>query len=108
MAANKPETAPPVHEIAGGWITEKQGTEVPAFLRVAYVVIASCCVAYLILYMYGETGHEERGPLVKQFNLSTFTNEPLMYGIAGMAALFFIGVSFFAAKRGSAAPGNEQ
>ena len=100
MAANKPETAAPaVHEIAGGWITEKQGTEVPAFLRVAYVVIASACVAYLIIYMYGEVGHDERGPLVRQFNLSTFTNEPLMYGIAATVALFFIGVSVFAARK---------
>jgi len=35
---------PAVHEIAGGWITEKTGTEVPVFLRVAYVLIASACV----------------------------------------------------------------
>jgi hypothetical protein len=89
-----------VHEIAGGWITEKAGTEVPAFLRVAYVVIASACAAYLILYMYGETGHAERGPLVKQFNMATYTNEPLMYAIAAMVALFFVGVSVFAAKKG--------
>ena len=91
---------PEVHEIAGGWITEKEGTEVPVFLRVVYVLVASSAVAYLILFMYGEVDHPERGPLVKQFNLSTFTSEPLMYSIAAMVALFFIGVSVFAAKKG--------
>ncbi len=88
-----------VHEIAGGWITEKKNTEVPTFLRLVYVVVAACMAAYLIVYMYGETGHSERGPLVKQFNLSTFTNEPLMYGIATVVILFFIGVSVYAAKK---------
>ncbi len=102
MAAEVKPTAQPVHEIAGGWITEKQGTEVPVFLRVCYVVIASASVAYLILYMYGEVEHAERGPLVKQFNLSTFTNESLMYGIAAVVALFFIGVSAFAAQKDEA------
>jgi len=91
---------PAVHEIAGGWITEKPDTEVPVFLRVCYVLIASSAVAYLILYMYGETGHAERGPLVKQFNLSTFTSEPFMYMVAALVAVFFIGVSVLAAKKG--------
>jgi len=90
---------PAIHEIAGGWITEKAGTEVPVFLRVCYIVIASSTVAYLIMYMYGEVTHAERGPLVRQFNLSTTTSEPLMYGVAALAALFFIGVSAFAAKK---------
>jgi len=49
--------------------------------------------------MYGEVDRAERGPLVKQFNLSTFTSEPLMYTIAALVALFFIGVSVFAAKK---------
>ncbi len=107
MSTNKTTAAQPVHDIAGGWITEKQGTEVPVFLRVSYVVIASCCVAYLILYMYGETGNEERGALVKQFNLATFTSEPLMYGIAALVALFFIGVSVFAAQKDTTTKDNE-
>jgi hypothetical protein len=92
--------APAVHDIAGGWITEKAGTEVPAFLRIVYVVVAASAAAYLILYMYGEVNHSERGPLVKQFNLSTFTSEPLMYGIAVLVLLFFVGVSVYAAQKG--------
>ena len=88
-----------VHEIAGGWITEKAGTEVPAFLRLVYVVVAAICAAYLIVYMYGEVNHSERGPLVKQFNLSTVTSEPLMYIVAAMVVLFFVAVSLFAAQK---------
>lgn len=95
-----PVEKPAVHEIAGGWITEKEGTEVPVFLRVCYVLIASAAVCYLILFMYGEVGHAERGPLVKQFNLSTITSEPFMYMVAAMVAIFFVGVSVYAAKKG--------
>ena len=68
-------------------------------LRICYVVIASACIAYLILFMYGEVGHAERGPLVQQFNRATFTSDPLMYSIAGLAAAFFVGVSIFAAQK---------
>lgn len=91
--------APATHDIAGPWITEKNDSPVPPFLRVCYVVVASACVAYLILFMYGEVGHAERGPLVQQFNRATVTNEPLMYSIAGLAAAFFVGVSIFAARK---------
>jgi hypothetical protein len=90
---------PAVHEIAGGWITEKEGTEVPAFLRVCYVLIASAAVCYLVLYMYGDVGNAERGPLVKQFDLATITSEPFMYSVAALVAVFFVGVSVYAAKK---------
>jgi hypothetical protein len=95
----KATEAPATHDIAGGWLTEKADSPVPPFLRVCYVVIASACIAYLILFMYGEVGHADRGPLVQQFNNATFTNEPLMYTIAGLAAAFFVGVSIFAAQK---------
>jgi len=99
MAAEKSlSETPATHDHAGGWITEKADSPVPPFLRICYVVIASACVAYLIMFMYGEVGHAERGPLVKQFNQATFTNETLMYTIAAIAAAFFVGVSIFAAK----------
>ena len=32
---------PELHEYAGGWITERKGTEVPSFLKFAYIVIAA-------------------------------------------------------------------
>ena len=33
-------TKPKIKEYADGWITEREGTEVPGFLKLAYIVIA--------------------------------------------------------------------
>lgn len=55
-------------EIAGGWMTERKGMPVPAFLKVAYVGFSLFGLAYLFLYRDGELGQPSRGPLVAQFN----------------------------------------
>ena len=47
---------PKIKEYAGGWITEREGTDVPPFLKLAYIVIAGGCLAYFFLYMNGEIG----------------------------------------------------
>lgn len=86
--ANK-ETPVEVSDYAGGWITERKNTSIPTFLKATYVAFALGTVSYLVIYMYGETSHSDRGPLVKQFNSATQTSESLMYMVAGMAALFF-------------------
>ena len=57
-----------VKELAGGWITERKGTPIPAFLKLAYVGFSLFGVAYLFLYRMGEEGHPTRGPLVKAGN----------------------------------------
>ena len=36
-------------DYAGGWITERKGTDVPGFLKLAFPVIGLGCVAYLFL-----------------------------------------------------------
>lgn len=97
-ARNDPaqQDVPEVKDYAGGWITERKHTNVPAFLRVSYIVISASCVAYLILFLYGEVSHSERGTLVQQFNRISETSPGLMYAIAGLAALFFIGLIAFA------------
>lgn len=87
-----------VKDYAGGWITERQKTPIPGFLKATYLAFAVGTVSYLILYMYGETGHADRGPLVKQFNAATETSESLMYMVAGMAALFFALLIAFAMR----------
>ncbi len=84
-----------VEEIAGGWITEKKGTDVPAFLKATYFVVFLGAASYLIIYMYGEVNHAERGPQVQQFNQATNTSEGLMYGIAALTVAFFIGMVIF-------------
>jgi hypothetical protein len=63
MSENKEQNE--IKEYADGWITERKGTEVPAFLKFAYIIIAGGCLTYLVIYMNGETGHAERGPLVQ-------------------------------------------
>lgn len=77
-----------IKEYAGGWITEREGTQIPPFLKLAYIVIAGGCLAYFFLYMYGEVNHADRGVLVQALNAATQASAGLMYAIAGMIVLF--------------------
>ncbi len=92
MEPNKPT----IKEYAGGWMTEKEGTEVPGFLKLAFIVIAGGALAYFFLFMYGETSHEERGALVRQMNAATEASAVLMYIIAAMIIVFGVVVAVFA------------
>ena len=92
-------TAPKIKEYADGWITEREGTLVPGFLKLAYIVIAGGCLAYFFLYMYGETDHPDRGPLVRAINAATEASATLMYAIAALIVIFgVIVVAFSFAK----------
>ncbi len=79
-----------VKEIAGGWMTERKGTDVPKFLKFAYIVIALGAIAYLFLFMNGEVNHSTRGFLVRQFNAATTSANGFMYVVAGMIVIFLI------------------
>lgn len=57
-----------IHELAGGWITERKGTPVPGFLKLTYVGFCAFGLIYLFSYMAGEVDHATRGPLVQQLN----------------------------------------
>ncbi len=57
-----------VHEIAGGWITERKGTKVPPVLKLAYIGFSIFGLVYLLMYASGEVGHATRGKLVQQLN----------------------------------------
>ena len=97
MADTKQE--PKIKEYAGGWMTERAGTEVPGFLKLAIVVIAGGCLTYYILYMYGETAHEDRGALVRQMNAATEASAVMMYAVAAMVIVFGIIVAAFALRK---------
>jgi hypothetical protein len=84
-----------IKEYAGGWITEREGTEIPAFLKFAYIVIAGGALAYFFLYMYGEVNHPERGSLVRAFNAATEASAVLMYAIAALILIFGVIVVAF-------------
>jgi hypothetical protein len=86
-------------EYAGGWMTERKGTDAPGFLKLAIPVIGLGCVGYLVFQMYGDTGHATRGPLVQQFNAATKTNPVLMYGIAAMTLIYVAIVAIFAFRK---------
>jgi hypothetical protein len=100
MADRKPGADQEIVEYAGGWITERANTDVPPFLKAAYVVITLGCIAYAILYMNGELAHETRGPFVQQFVDATSTADGLMYFVAGLLGLYAVILWMFAFKKG--------
>jgi uncharacterized membrane protein HdeD (DUF308 family) len=88
-----------IHGYADGWITERSGTEVPAFLKFAFIAIAGGCLAYFFIYMYGEVNHPDRGVLVKAMNAATEASAALMYVIAAMIIVYGIIVVAFSFRR---------
>ena len=77
-----------IKDYADGWITEREGTEIPGFLKLAFPVTALGALAYFFLYMYGEVNHSERGPLVRALNAATEASGTLMYAIAALIVVF--------------------
>jgi hypothetical protein len=85
-----------IKDYAGGWITERDGTQVPGFLKLAFPVIAFGCAAYFFMYMTGEVDHADRGGLVRAMNAATETSVGLMYGIEALIVAFGVIVVVFA------------
>jgi hypothetical protein len=79
-----------LHEYADGWITERKGTKIPGFLKLAYPVIALSCLAYLFLYMNGEINHSTRGTFVRQLNAVTGNANGFMYVVAALIVIFAV------------------
>ena len=88
-------TKPRIKEYADGWLTEQAGTEVPGFLKLAYIVIAGGALAYFLIYMNGEVANEGRGHLVRAMNAATEASAGLMYAIAALILVFGIIVVAF-------------
>ena len=78
-----------IKEYAGGWITERTGTDSPFFLKLAYPIIALGAIAYLIIYMNGELT-SDHGALVAQLNAVTGTNNLFMYIVAGLIVVYLL------------------
>lgn len=79
-----------VKSYADGWMTEKKGTEIPAFLKFSYIVIGIGVLIYFLVFMNGEINHSTRGALVQQFNKVTGTANGFMYLVAAMIVVFAI------------------
>jgi hypothetical protein len=88
-----------IKEYADGWITERKGTDVPMFLKVAFIVIAGGCLTYFFLYLNGEETHSDRGVLVRTFNAVTGTSNGFMYVVAGLGVIFAIVLVTFVFKK---------
>jgi hypothetical protein len=88
-----------IHDYAGGWITERSGTDVPGFLKLAFIVIAGGCLAYFFIYMNGEVNDPDRGALVRAMNAATQTSAVLMYSIAALIVIFGVIVVAFSLRR---------
>ena len=89
-------TKPKIKEYADGWITEQAGTEVPGFLKLAFIVIAGGALTYFLVYMNGEVNNSGRGHLVRAMNAATETSAGLMYAIAALIVIFGVIVVAFA------------
>ena len=88
-----------IKDYAGGWITEREGTEPPGFLKLAFPVIGLSSVAYILLYMNGDTSQSERGPFVQALNQATQGSDSFMYLVAAMALVFVVIVVLFALRK---------
>ena len=85
-------------QYADGWISERKGTGVPGFLKLAYIVIMAGVIGYFFLFMFGEVNHSDRGALVRQFNQATQSSPGFMYTVIAMVVVYAIIVIAFAFK----------
>ena len=88
-----------IKNYAEGWITEREGTEIPGFLKIAYPVILFGAIAYFLAYMNGEVNHAERGQLVRALNAATESSAALMYGVVVLILVYGLIVVAFALRR---------
>ena len=88
-----------IKEYAEGWITERKGTEVPMFLKIAYLIIAGGCLTYFFMYMYGEVNHSTRGKLVQAFNDATQSSPGLMYFVGALILIYAVILALFAFRK---------
>ena len=91
----EPNAPKEIKEYADGWISERKGTDVPKFLKFAYLVIAAGVVAYFLFYMFGEVNHAERGILVRRLNEATQSSSGFMYFVLALAIVFVLVLAKF-------------
>jgi hypothetical protein len=89
----------PLKKYADGWISEKPDSEVPGFLKLAFIVVGLGCVSYFILYINGDVTQPDRGRLVQDLNRSTEPADSLMYVVAGMALFYVLAVLAFVFRK---------
>ena len=68
-----------MNEYAGGWITERKGTGIPGFLKLAYPIIAIAMLRLPVHLHEWRSHHSTRGTLVQQLNAVTGIANAFMY-----------------------------
>ncbi|HKN25162.1 MAG TPA: hypothetical protein VJX72_09970 [Candidatus Acidoferrum sp.] len=94
-----PKVPDDIEELAGGWITERKNTEIPAFLKFSYIFIGGGCLLYILFFMNGEVNHSTRGNLVRQMNAHTQSSSPFMYFVAALILIYLVIAIVFAFKK---------
>lgn len=90
-----------VHELAGGWITERANTPIPLFLKLAYIGFSLFGLYYLFTYWTGEVGHATRGQFVEEFNKAVQMPGGAWLGVvAATLGLFVVGLLVYAFRKG--------
>jgi len=88
-----------LHEYAGGWITERKGTRIPGFLKLAFPIIGVAMIAYLVLFRNGEIDHATRGALVQQLNAVTGNANGFMCMVGALIAVYLVILLAFLFKK---------
>jgi hypothetical protein len=88
-----------IKEYAGGWITERTGTDAPMFLKLSYIVIAAGCLFYAVNFMNGDVNNADRGALVQAMNGFTRHSDALMWLVAALLAIYAAILWVFAFKK---------
>ena len=90
-----------VHELAGGWITERAGTPVPLFLKLAYVGFSRFGLSSLVADWTGEVSHGTRGQFVEEFNKAVqMPGGAWLAVVAATLGLFVVGLLAYAFRKG--------
>ena len=97
MAEN--EKSSDVKDYAGGWITERKGTDLPTFLKYAYIVIVLGSVAYCVRFMHGVVNDTDRGRLVAEMNRYTQGSDAFMYIVVLLALICGVAIISFAFRK---------
>jgi SNF family Na+-dependent transporter len=94
-----PKAPEEIKELAGGWITERKNTDIPAFLKLCYIVIGGGVLFYILYFMNGEINHSTRGNLVRQMNAHTQGSNGFMYFVAALVLIYLIIAVVFAFRK---------
>jgi len=86
-------------DYAGGWITERKGTDLPACLKYAFIVIVLGAVAYCIRFMNGVVNDSDRGRLVAEMNRYTEGSDAFMYIVVLLALICGVAIVSFAFRK---------